>query len=433
MTATTTVANTHHRHLRPIPRRVHRHHHFRAVPPAGERHLLAGHEHLPIIPPPQRRQRRPHRRETTDRRRQIRLRLTDGPPLRPQRPVIPRRPRPARTPLAAVVHRRHPGHRKQHAIQRIQLAGITQRTRYPIDIVVVREVRHRQLAVDAIGAEHPVERKRNLKQILVRNRRPQTLVALIIGGPVQHPRPRDPAIIPADHLPHQPHVLAQPVRLTGQRRQKSLAQHIRSIQPQTRNSKLLVPHAHRREQVFANLRVVRVELHQIEIARPPLVGKRIALLACAGEIEIKPVPIGRILSVGNDILKRPKLPTHMVEHRVQDQPHVSTREFVGQPPHGVEVAQPAVDREIVDGVVPMRRRLEHRTKLQRGDAQTVQIVQPLGHRVEAGDGRAGEVVARRSAARAERIHVIHHIVIGPHGVCSPPFVGVGVRCGSNLG
>ena len=104
----------------------------------------------------------------------------------------------------------------------------------------------------------------------------------------------------------------------------------------------------------------------------------------------------------------------------------------------VRRAQAAVDRVVVDRVVPVSSRLEDGSEIQRGHAQRSGVVEPSSERGKARHRRAGEVVAARRTEQAERVDVVEDGVRRPvsHGQVPPGaparclrvFSGVGAQC-----
>ena len=166
------------------------------------------------------------------------------------------------------------------------------------------------------------------------------------------------------------------------------------------------PVAHHLDDVAEHGGLVVVELDELVVALEHRV------VAVGGALE--PARGGRRRAAVQRGLERREPPADVVEHAVQDQPQPA---LVGRGDQGVEVglvAQPRVDPEVVDGVVPVALRREDRPEQQAVAAELDGVVQPRLQLPEPVPGRLA-VRQRRPlrAGEAERIHLPQNGVITP--------------------
>ena len=185
------------------------------------------------------------------------------------------------------------------------------------------------------------------------------------------------------------------------------------IKADTVDMELIHPHAHGIDEVIAYVPVPQIQLDQIIVAVPTLVPEVVAAGALTAEVQTgKPVTVLRSLSLFLYVLERPEVPSHVVEHAVQNHANAVLVQFVADVGKHFVGAQPAVDHTVIGGVIAVFHRFEYRSEVNGINTQFFQMRDPVQHLFQPVH-RFAALVALRCSAEAQGIDVIHHCVFVP--------------------
>ena len=222
-----------------------------------------------------------------------------------------------------------------------------------------------------------------------------------------------PAVIPVDHLAHQPEIGLEPLGEAAQVLHKAKVQHVGGVQPDAVDIKLFHPEPDGVEVVLLHCGVALVQLDQQVVAAPVGVGKAVVVLVVAPEIHVaEPVPVGRAFPVLLQVPEGEKAPAHMVEHPVHD--HLLAAGMAGRHPGGELLvgAQAAVHPAVVHRIVAVAAALEQRANIDGAAAQLkgvggpgVQFLERAGHGLT--------VVLVGAAAQPQRVNMIKNSAVIP--------------------
>ena len=109
----------------------------------------------------------------------------------------------------------------------------------------------------------------------------------------------------------------------------------------------------------AHLRVGQIELDQVVVTVPTLVGERVPVWAASAKVEVEPVAVRGGFAAAQHVPKRPKVAPDMVKHAVQHEADTVLPRRRGKVSKRVMGAQAAVNCKIIRRVVPVRARLKH--------------------------------------------------------------------------
>mmetsp|Transcript_20654 Transcript_20654/g.56979 ORF Transcript_20654/g.56979 Transcript_20654/m.56979 type:complete len:253 (-) Transcript_20654:241-999(-) len=201
------------------------------------------------------------------------------------------------------------------------------------------------------------------------------------------------------------------------------------VQPPAVRPTLLKPELADFKQVISDIGILHVELGQLLVPLPRAVREGVAEGAIAFLDEV-PVLVLTLLPVRTEldqILESEEFAARVVEHAVEDHLDATLAQLLNHGLEGVEVAQPPVDLVVVDGVVAVRLRLEHRREVDGRHTQLLEVVVPLAQLLQPVLGRRREVVEGRHVAEeapalhplpvdgraAERVDLVHQRVLEP--------------------
>ena len=279
-----------------------------------------------------------------------------------------------------------------------------------LHIVVVREKIQPGVVAQPLQTAHGVG---DLEIVVVVVAAPQALVQLVVGHRVQHFGVCPAAVVPVDHLTHEPELRFDLVGQTAQPAHEVKVQHVGCIQPDAVDVKLVYPKADGVEVIVLHLRVALVQLDQQVEAAPVPVGKAVVVLVVAPEVHIaEPVLIAGVLAVGLQVLEGEEVAAHMVEHTIHDDMlaagvavgHELLELFVG--------AQTAVHPAVVDGIVAVGAALKQRADIDGGAADVCCMGRPVVQFLECTRGGLA-VIFVRAAAQPQRIDVIEYRIVIP--------------------
>ena len=279
-----------------------------------------------------------------------------------------------------------------------------------LHIVVVREQIQPGIVAQALQTAHGVG---DLEIVVVVVAAPQALVQLVVGHRVQHLRVCPAAVIPVDHLAHEPELGLHLIGKAAQPPHEVKVQHIGGVQTDAVNIKFIHPEADGLVVVVLHLRVALVQLDQQIVAAPVAVGKAVVVLVVAPEIHIaEPVLIAGVLAVCLQVLERKEIPAHMVEHAVHDHLLAPGMAVCHKVPELLIGADAAVYQPVINGVVAMGAALEQRADINGRAAKVRCVLRPCAQLLECAGHRL-PVVLMCAAAQPQRIDVIEYRVVIP--------------------
>ena len=315
------------------------------------------------------------------------------------------------SPLAAVINAGYTRYCKQHRVNQRQVRGVLELARDAGDVVVIRKIQ--RVAADVPPAELLLEREVDFKEIQGVEARPQPLVKLIVGDAVERLRIHPLRIVAVQHLAEQKKAGLERVAVGAQPPQKVERQAVSHVQPQTVDPEFPHPAVDAGKNVPHHLLVLEVELHELVMPLPPLVGEAVAVGIVGIEAQArKPAAVRRALAVAPHVLKGPETPADVVENAVEhhaDARPVQRAAYRGKVGVG---AEPAVDGAEIPRVVAVRVGGKHRAEVHGVRAGTAYLPDPACHFADAVHRDA--VVARGRAAETERINLIEYAVVSPH-------------------
>ena len=314
---------------------------------------------------------------------------------------------PAQALLVAVVDARHAADAHQHR-QGVPEVPVVVKLRGQPGHVVVADERLRQPPVVKRAEEGVMTAERVVKlvEVPVVERGPDGLPRLVLRDRVEPRLVRVGGVVAVDHLAEEPGVrerLAHRLHRLGPERRRH---RVRGVKPPPARAPA-EPVGHHLDHVGEHGGLVVVELDQLAVALEDRVVRAVGRpLEPAGRRRSRPAVFRR--------LEGGERAAHVVEHPVEHQPHAAP---AGGGDQGVEVAlvaKPRVDAEVVDGVVAVRLRGEHRPEQQPVAAELDRVVNP---RLQPPQPVAGRLAARQRrplrAGEAERVDLPQHGVISP--------------------
>ena len=285
--------------------------------------------------------------------------------------------------------------------------------------MVIRKGQQRQALIQRprLGAELPRQAVADLKQVHGIEAGIQPLVALIIGGAVQHGAVHHALVIAVQHFADEHEFRLQAAGKGAQTAHEILVQTIGHIQPQAVDAKFLHPAANTAEQVFRHSRIAQVQLYKLVMALPVLVPQAVVVTRIAAEVNVEPIPVRAGLPLLQYVPEGPKAAPHMVEHTVQHHPDARR---VQRRAHARKIrvrTKAAVQLRIVPGIVAVSVGFKHRAEIHRVRPQLFDMGHPV-QQLQNTRLRSAIVFPRR-AAQAQRIDLVKHAFFKPHHGVTP--------------
>ena len=120
----------------------------------------------------------------------------------------------------------------------------------------------------------------------------QSLIAFVIGNGIQHFGIRPTVVITVYDFPHQPEVRIFLFAERLQPAEKFRADTVGGIQTQSVNMKFIHPHGNTVQQIANDLFILQIELYQIVVPFPCIIGKIIMQRTACMKVQIgKPAAI----------------------------------------------------------------------------------------------------------------------------------------------
>ncbi len=173
----------------------------------------------------------------------------------------------------------------------------------------------------------------------------------------------DLPVVAAQDLSYQVKVLFLRVRKTAQTLQKVPVHHVRNIKPQPVNAEIINPIIYGVDQMIADSRIVKVQLHKVVVAFPALIPEAVIKGVIAAEVDVEPVFIRRPLPVLQNILKLRETPAGMIEDSVQIDPDTGCVQCVADCFEVFVRSQSRVNLLIISCIVSMCVRFEYRSEI----------------------------------------------------------------------
>ena len=186
------------------------------------------------------------------------------------------------------------------------------------------------------------------------------------------------AVIPVDHLSHQPEIRLFCLCPSAQFFHEPKFKTIRTVQTDSVNAKFIDPEIHNAKQIFANRLVVKIQNCQIPAAMPGFVGKTIVI----GRVSVKidaliPVLIRRIPFFLPDIPKGKKISAGVVKYPIYNNLYSHFMCFLHKALKILIVPKPAVNLFVVDCIVPVRCGLKQRSDIDGPEPQITDMRKPF--------------------------------------------------------
>src|SRR5260370_18193922 len=129
-----------------------------------------------------------------------------------------------------------------------------------------------------------------------------------------------------NHFSHQPEIRPELAAVRGELALKIEVERIGGVESQTVNLESFDPPRHCFQKMIANGRIFDVLLHQIVIARPSLVMKRLAVWTAAREGEGIPIAVRRRPPLFTNVAKCPEVAPRVMEDRIDHEAHTTPRQ-----------------------------------------------------------------------------------------------------------
>ena len=253
-------------------------------------------------------------------------------------------------------------------------------------------------------AQGPVE----LEEVAVRQRRPDGLPQLVLRDRVQRRGVHVGGVVAVQHLADEPGI-GEPSAHRRQHARPELGRHaVGGVQPPAVDPPRQ-PVRHHVADERGDRGFVVIELDERVVALEdvgPRPVRRVPVDAePPGELSVRPLS----QRAGHQGVRGP----HVVEHAVEQQSQATRPARGDEGVEGLVVPEPRVDAVVVDGVVAVRRRGEHRAEHQPVRAERHRVVQPAEQPVQPRRQRRDVRLADRRAREPQGIHVPPHRVLDP--------------------
>ncbi len=226
-------------------------------------------------------------------------------------------------------------------------------------------------------------------------------------------------ILPMDHLAHQPELRLPGRRMRPQLLLKGQIQHIRTVQPQSVNVKLMHPEVHGGQQVFPDGSIGKIQLRQLPGPAPGTVAEGITLRGAPAKVDaLVPIPARRHFPLLLYVPEGEEAPTRVVEHRVHHHANAESVGLVHKVPEIRIAAQPPVYPPVICRIVAVTAGLEKRSDINGIDAERPEIGKISGQRRKAMP-KGPVLICFFCGDHAEGIHMIENRAVVPGHVVPP--------------
>ena len=158
-------------------------------------------------------------------------------------------------------------------------------------------------------------------------------------------------------------VLFKPVAVLSESLQEIFIQTICNIKSETVNVKFPDPACYTIKNMIYNLRIIKIKLYKIIMTFPALIPQTVIVITVSSEVNVKPILIGRVLTVFKNILKCPEASSDMIEYTVKNYFDSCAVKLGANLLKILICTQSAINFLIISGVVAVRVRFKNRRKI----------------------------------------------------------------------
>ena len=240
----------------------------------------------------------------------------------------------------------------------------------------------------------------------------KALIAFIVGHGVAHVIAHDLVVIAADHFPDKDKILLPGRGFPAKSPQEIPVHQIGHIQTQAVDAEGIDPHLHAVQQIIADRRIPKIQLHQVVVAFPAFIPETVVVAVISPEVDIKPVFIRRAFPVLQHILKAEEAPAHVVEYAVQKDPDAGFMEGIADLLKVFIGAKTHIYLLIIPCIIAVGVGLKDGREVYRAHMKLLQVRNPVHYLPD--PGREDAVVLEGCAGKAHGIYLIKYGFIRPH-------------------
>ena len=232
-----------------------------------------------------------------------------------------------------------------------------------------------KLASDGLQPSYVVG---NFKEVVIIEAGVKAFVKFVIGDGVEHLTVNPAAVVPVNHLAHEPEIFLHGLCLAAHFLHEVEVQHIGAVQAYSVNVKLINPKPDDVKEIGPYIRVKEVQAGQFKMSLPGFVSKGIA----AGALPVKvhpliPVLIGGIPALFLYVLKGKKFTSRVIEHAVHYYLYALLVALGHKISERIIIAQTPVHQLIISGIVSMAGGFKNRAYVDGAAAQGADVGNPL--------------------------------------------------------
>ena len=211
-----------------------------------------------------------------------------------------------------------------------------------------------------------------------------------------------------DDLAHQPEIFLHRGGLLAHLVHKLEVQDICTVEADAVDVKRVDPVTDHVKKILFDLRILEIQARKLKMPLPCVVSESIPIWRTPSEVHVSiPATVSGAFTIFLNILKSKKFSSGVVEDTVNNNADSSFVAEFHKTEEIVVVAETAVNKAEVAGVVPMRRGLKERSYVKSGEAQLFHVRNPEFQLLKA-VSHALLVVLTRCAGHSQRIHVIKY-------------------------
>ncbi len=222
-----------------------------------------------------------------------------------------------------------------------------------------------------------------------------------------------------ERFAHQKETRAKLFCVGVQGTQKIGGQTIRYIKAQSVDIKRIDPVFDGFEKIVDDVGIVQVELDQIVVAFPVLIGQMVAVIVVCVKIDHEPVFVRRGFPVFQHVEKGCEFTSHMIEHAIENDADAGLMTMADKAREVVIVAKSCIDLTVVGRIVSVGDRFEDWIEQDTVDPELVQgrdprkkPFQPMSRLM---------IIFKGRTAGAQGINLIKNTGFKPHFSSSFPF------------
>ena len=274
-------------------------------------------------------------------------------------------------------------------------------------VVADERQRHERLEELRVPSEVPIE----LEQVAVRQSAPDGLPQLVLGDRVDPAGLNERGVVAVDDLADDVGIRVPLAHARQHLRPEGLGHGVGRVEPPAVGAGV-EPVVHDRDDVIDDRGSVVVERDQLAVPLERHVVRLRTRTGPVGPCEPEPVRLRHRRALRQYPRERRETPPDVVEHTVEQHPQASRVGCLDQPGEGVDVTEPRIDAQVVDGVVAVGVGGEHRAEREPGDAELDGVVQPVDDPVQPVAHRPPGITQRFGPGKTQGIdlppdHVLH--------------------------